>query len=433
MRIGILSTLDTYGGGLYQHGLNILHALDLWKREGCEDEFVLFVMDRFHPVVAEFENKGWTVLPFYASLKEKGWHTLKRYIAKSPYGERARWFYHKLKGIRTNPLVNPAAVRFNPVLNRWLHYNKIDLMFYATPTTDSFEARVPYVSFIMDLQHRLQPHFPEVSVGGQWEGREYMFRNTIRYATLLFVDSDAGKDDVLSFYGSYGAREDRIKVLPYLPAHYLPQNVTEGEKLRVKNKYSLPERYMFYPAQFWPHKNHAVIIQALERLRRVNDVKIPVVFCGSHTGEIRENHFRFITNMGRYCGVADQIHYLGYVPDEDMGALYAGAVALVMPTFFGPANIPYLEAWAFECPVITSDIRGIREQIGEAGILVDPHSPQAWADAMLSLWTNENMRVRLREKGRDRLKAYTPEEYRSRLIDIVEEAKKLVRLQGHFI
>ena len=137
-----------------------------------------------------------------------------------------------------------------------------------------------------------------------------------------------------------------------------------------------------------------------------------------------------IMSMARYCWVAKQVHYLGYVPDEDMGPLYANAVALIMPTFFGPANIPYLEAWAFGCPVLTSDIRGIREQVGDAGILVDPRSTEAMANGILRLWTDEGLRFKLVERGRQRLMAYTPQDYRQRLFEIIEESKARVRLEG---
>ena len=71
---------------------------------------------------------------------------------------------------------------------------------------------------IHDLQHRLQPEFPEVSANGEWERREYRFRNGARYATLLLADSEVGKEDLLNFYGPYGVTPDRVKVLPFIPA-----------------------------------------------------------------------------------------------------------------------------------------------------------------------------------------------------------------------
>jgi glycosyltransferase involved in cell wall biosynthesis len=159
----------------------------------------------------------------------------------------------------------------------------------------------------------------------------------------------------------------------------------------------------------------------------VHQLKIPVVFCGSYDGEIRESTFREVMRFSSQLGLEGEIRYLGYAPDEDMSGLYAGAAALVMPTFFGPTNIPVLEAWAFGCPVLTSDIRGIREQVGDAALLVDPTSVQAIADGIHQLWTDRELGRTLSDLGRQRLSAYTPEDYLRRLIEILEEGKERVR------
>ena len=87
-----------------------------------------------------------------------------------------------------------------------------------------------------------------------------------------------------------------------------------------------------------------------------------------------------------------------------------------MPTFFGPTNIPVLEAWAFGCPVLTSDIRGVREQVGDAALLADPTSVEAIADGIHRLWTDRELGHTLSNLGRRRLAAYTPEDYLRRLM-----------------
>jgi len=125
--------------------------------------------------------------------------------------------------------------------------------------------------------------------------------------------------------------------------------------------------------------------------------------------------------------VDGQAHYLGYVPDEDMASLYAEATGLVMPTFFGPTNIPILEAWAFGCPVITSDIRGVQEQVGDAGLLVDIRSVEAIAAGMLRVWRDDLLREELAKRGRRRLESYSPEEFQRRLSDVVQTASRLIR------
>jgi glycosyltransferase involved in cell wall biosynthesis len=300
-------------------------------------------------------------------------------------------------------------------------------MLYPILSELSFEIGLPYVMAIHDLQHRLQPEFPEVSTNGEWERREYRFRNGARYATLLLADSEVGKEDILNFYGPYGVTPDRVKVLPFISACYLALNVPKSERQRVQAMYSLPERCVFYPAQLWIHKNHTRIVQALGLLKQAHQLKIPVVFCGSYDGAIRESTFREVMRFSSQLGLEGESRYLGYAPDEDMSGLYAGAAALVMPTFFGPTNIPVLEAWAFGCPVLTSDIRGIREQVGDAALLANPTSVEAIADGIYRLWTDQELGRTLADLRRRRLAAYTPEDYLCRLIEILEEGKERVR------
>jgi glycosyltransferase involved in cell wall biosynthesis len=186
---------------------------------------------------------------------------------------------------------------------------------------------------------------------------------------------------------------------------------------------------LFYPAQFWPHKNHARLIQALGLLKQQHRLEIPVVFCGSYSGEIRERTFRSLMCLAVELGVEEQIHHLGYVPDEDMSGIYSEAAGLVMPTFFGPTNIPILEAWAFGCPVLTSDIRGIREQVQDAGILVNPRCVESVADGIYRIWTDQTLASDLVMRGAQRLASYTPDDYRRRLVAILEEAKARVSAQ----
>ena len=216
-------------------------------------------------------------------------------------------------------------------------------MVYPVPQRLSFEVEIPYILAIHDLQHRLQPEFPEVSAGGEWEAREYLFRNGARNATLLLADSEVGREDILNFYGPYGVEPDQVKVLPFLPARYLFAKSDEERRQRIRIKYQLPESYLFYPAQFWPHKNHRRIIEALGQLRNEFGLRIPIVFCGSHAGDIREHTFYEARSVSSEMGLDKEIWYLGYVPDEEMSALYSEAVGLIMPTFFGPTNIPILE------------------------------------------------------------------------------------------
>jgi glycosyltransferase involved in cell wall biosynthesis len=427
MRIGIVPALTASGGGVYQYSITMLGALGEWKEQACEDEFILFARQAPDPML--LNGRDWTFKPLLPvqprSQREKILEASRRIVGEGPHREAWRWLRRQLEKLQ----YNPDLVRSRPDITRWFQCFGVDLMFYSEPDPLSFETGMPYVMAIHDLQHRLQPEFPEVSADGEWELREYIFRNGARYATLLLADSEVGKEDILNFYGPCGVTPDQVKVLPYLPASYLAVDIAERERQRVRATYRLPERYLFYPAQFWPHKNHARIVQALAALKKQHGLKIPIVFCGSHTGKIREHTFNEVMSLSSRLGLEREIHYLGYVPNEDISGIYAEATALVMPTFFGPTNIPVLEAWAFGCPVLTSDIRGIREQTGNAALLVNPCSEESIADGIYQLCMDEDLRCLLADRGRQRLASYTASDYRQRLIEIVEDAKARVPLR----
>jgi glycosyltransferase involved in cell wall biosynthesis len=433
MQIGVFPDLNYLSGGVYQYGLTMLHALRSLKNKG-EDEFLIFAdQDRNHPTIRSLNKLGWTVKPVQPlSLSKRAFALLGHAFGEESLRGATRWLRGQAQGTlrlgKERP-IDPDSIRFRPQADQWFHTCGAELMLYPDARPLCFETKLPFVVAIHDLQHRLQPEFPEVSSGGEWERREHLFRNAARYATLVLTDSEVGREDVLNIYEKYGVSPQRVKVLPFLPAPYLSPAATEIGPEQVRARYQLPDRYMFYPAQFWPHKNHARIVQALKLVKEEHNLEAHVVFCGSHTAPIREQTFREVMRLARELQIERQVHYLGYVPDAAMVGLYMAAVALVMPTFFGPTNIPVLEAWALNCPVVTSDLRGIREQAGDAAILVNPRSVEAIADSIYRLWTDESLRCELIHRGQQRIASYSDEDYSSRLKGIIEEAKSLVSQQ----
>jgi len=433
MRIGIVPELGG-GGGIYQYSLAVLNALSDWTARHVTDEVVLFTDETGHPALRSPNGHHWTIRPLtpppeQPSAAERGSNVVKRLLGEGPHRELLRRVRRKVfpawweldTGMR-----DPAVAWYHLQMGRWLHRSGVDLMVYPAHNVAAFETGPPYIMVVHDLQHRLQPEFPEVSADGEWEAREEFFQRAIGAATMLVTDSEVGKEDVLNFYGACGVTPDRVKVLPFVPAPYLAVGTAELERPRVREVYGLPERYMFYPAQFWPHKNHARIVRALALVKERHNLTIPIAFCGSRTDAIRERTYQELITLSASLGLDDQIRHLGYVSDEDMSGLYAGATALVMPTFFGPTNIPVLEAWAFGCPVLTSDIRGIRDQAGDAALLVDPRSDDSVAEGIHRLWTDEGLRLQLIERGRHRLAAYTPADFSRRFGEILADAKTRV-------
>ena len=332
-----------------------------------------------------------------------------------------------IQGIaRVTRLVHAWRWKFSG--GKWLYVNKrlrkrflahnIDLMIYPVPTTVAFEVGIPYIFAIHDLQHRLHPEFPEVSSFGRRVAREYLFQNGAKHALAILVDSETGKEDVLIAYGLSGVTSEVIKVLPFLPPPYISGGTDESICAEVKQKYSLPEAYIFYPAQFWQHKNHARLIKALYQIRVQYNLKVPAIFVGSRKGA-----FKTVMRLVSHLNLEEQVRCLGFVPEQEMATLYRMATALVMPTFFGPTNIPVLEAFALGCPVITSDIRGIREQVGRAGLLIDPKNVQEMSDAIYRIWTDSTLRQDIIRKGYEKVKTYTPQDYAQKVLSVIKECQ----------
>ncbi len=404
MRLGMLPALKPQDGGIYQYSLSMLREMDELLRDGSEDDFVVFAHDVENAALKTLTSPHWFVRSFRPP-EDSG-----------PDPGRDR---------RLAELPHPEHPRFQPDMHEWFTRCAVDLMIYPFSHRLAIETRIPYVFAIHDLQHRINPQFPEVSAEGEWQRREYLFRNAARFATLLVAGSETGREEIIECYGEFGVEPDRVKVLPFLPCY--------GSKDRptTRARRELPSRYLFYPAQFWPHKNHARIIQALAIIKHQNGEAIPIVFAGGHGGSIREETWQEVMTLARQLGLQDQIHDLGYVPDEEMDALFRGATALIMPTFFGPTvSIPVLEAWALGCPVLTSDVRGIREQAGDAAVLVDPASVESIAEGTRQLWTDEKRREVLKQRGVERLRMHRRDDYREKLSAILSEAKDRARFEG---
>lgn len=420
---GIAPASLEWSGGIYQYSQLMLDVIGSLR--ASRDERFVVLGNGIGPRSPVLGGRQWQIAALEPDVGGRRLLHFASRFAQAYLSAKQRdaltSFYLRLRAAKPVP-AHVDSPQARPDVRSWLEARGIDVVIYPAPMATAFESGVPYVFAVHDLQHRLQPEFPEVSADGEWERREYLFLNGIAGATMVLVDSEIGKQDVLDFYG-HSIDADRVVALPFLPA--APADVQPEDRTRVRFSYDLPHRYLFYPAQFWPHKNHERLVEALGQLAR-EGTRVPLVLVGSAGGTLRKRTLERVHAAARHNGIEDLVRHLGYVPAEDLAPLYAEAVALAMPTFFGPTNIPVLEAWALDCPVLTSDIRGIREQVGDAAILADPRSVEALRDAIRSLWGDEQLRRSLVERGRRRLASYTRADYTARLTQILDTTRALV-------
>lgn len=412
VRIGIYRHYSPLVGGGFHYEMMALNALSEIAQQSA-DEFVCITNpDEDIEWLATQGGLAYRGLPIQTlSGRPEATQPLEAFLGNKPTAGRE---------------YDANQLLFDPFGARAVRKAGLDLIIQLSFHPFCFGSLKPFIVPIYDLNHRLHPEFPEVSAFGETNLRDYVFTNMCKYATFVLVDSEVGKSHVLRFYGDH-IDADRIRILPYYPPFRRSGMPGAQELERVSTKYRLPPRYFFYPAQFWRHKNHELIVRALRLIadERAEDVR--VVLCGNYADYFRALNIKRLSELANELRVDDRVVYLGKVPDEDMPALYRLSCGLVMPTFFGPTNLPPLEAWHFGRPVITSNIPGIREQIGEAGLLVDPRSPQELARAMLRIWRDEALAAELAERGKRRLAEYGWEDFVNRLAEIVTEACGRVR------
>jgi len=210
---------------------------------------------------------------------------------------------------------------------------------------------------------------------------------------------------------AYDVAPGRVFPLPYIAPQYIYEALAKPPR---KLSYELPEKYLFYPATFWSHKNHPNLFAAIAKLRaQYPDIQL-VLAGGKHNG------YPAARDAVAALGLERNVTFLGYVPDEDMFELYRRARGMVMPSFFGPTNIPQLEAFVAGCPVAVSGVYGVPEQVGDAALLFDPKSVDEIADAAERLWVDDALCADLAEKGRLRAESWGPVQFSARLRTIVE-------------
>jgi len=277
-------------------------------------------------------------------------------------------------------------------LEQFLLQQKVDLVYFLEPSSRVLSLqKLNCIITVWDLCHRDTPEFPEVREWNQFLTRETIYHHCLAQALLVLADSDALVDRLVE---RYGIDRNRVMAMPFSPSPFLADDASNN--VDVLGKYNLSEGYFFYPAQFWAHKNHIRILQAVQLLKKQGK-EYNAVFCGSDQGNAE-----YIKQVIHDNNLAGQVKVLGFVPVEDMRNLYQYCRAVVMPSYFGPTNIPPLEAWMLGKPLIYSDI--FTEQVGDAALLVNPDDANELASAMERIGEPDELCATLVERGARRLK-----------------------------
>jgi glycosyltransferase involved in cell wall biosynthesis len=256
------------------------------------------------------------------------------------------------------------------------------------PSQDAFTTEVPSVYQPHDLQHL---HLPEFFSRWQAERREVIYRAHCERAAAVVAMSSWGRQDLISSYGLDPAKVWVVPGASVLSAYPAP---TAEELEAMRSRFGLPERFLLYPAQPWPHKNHERLLEALALVSDRTGTPVPLVCSGAPAGA-----FERVRERAVELRISEAISFPGFVSPKELRGLYELATALVFPSRFEGWGLPVCEAFSAGLPVAASSATGLPDLIGDAGLIFDPESPEQIAEAVQRLWDEGELRETLARRG----------------------------------
>ena len=265
----------------------------------------------------------------------------------------------------------------------------------------------PFVYTLHDIQEN---YYPENFSRWQRAWRYRVHAQLLARAARVICESRFVKADIIR---SFGVSEQQTVVMAAPPLLPFPADTSDYRLQAVRVRLQLPEKFLFYPAQFWVHKNHLRLIEAFAgAVTDVPDLKLVL------TGKKRDEYAAVMKAVAGF-GLSDKVCHLGYVAQDDLPAIYQFATALIMPSLFESVSIPIYEAFQQGTPVLASNILAIPEQVGDAGPLFDPTSVASIKQAILRVTADPELARQLGKRGQDRMLAMTPERYGAQLKDLL--------------
>lgn len=289
----------------------------------------------------------------------------------------------------------------NTWLARQCRKRKIALVHHAGGVVPMVRTSRPVLT-IHDLQYL---YYPEYFTKTKLNYLKVMVPRSAELARLVLVPSEYTRRTVI----------ERLNIDPSIvivvPHGVSPRDGKEPTH-KIRARYDVSEPFFIYPAITYPHKNHLVLIDAFAKVLKTHPETTLVLTGAKGSTEVR------IRSAIQGLGIRARVKRLGYIPSEDLDALYHEAVAMTFPSRFEGFGAPVLEAMARGCPVIASDATALPEVVEDHGHLVSPDNADHWAGAMTEVLEDSELRTRLAKSGLERAREFTW----TRSADILEEA-----------
>jgi glycosyltransferase involved in cell wall biosynthesis len=249
----------------------------------------------------------------------------------------------------------------------------------------------PGVLTVNDLQHL---HYPQFFSDNEYKERERLYRESAERARHIICISEFTRQDV---HRQYGIPLEKMSTVWIIPSRSVWEPLCDSSRADLLAGMGVTNRFFFFPAHCWPHKNHARLIDAFHTVASELPADISLVMTGS---PLPEYHPAAILIHDR--GLSKRVVHLGYRSPLEVRALFQGCLALVFPSLFEGFGMPVAETIIAGKPVLCSNVTSLPEIAGDAALTFDPNSVEEIAMSMLGVATNTELRAALVEAGRRR-------------------------------
>jgi glycosyltransferase involved in cell wall biosynthesis len=267
-----------------------------------------------------------------------------------------------------------------------------DLLFCPFTAPTYYEAGIPTVCTVYDVQFATYPQFFEAD---DLAHRRSTFLDACRKATTLVAISTFSRNSAIT---CGCLPPEKIRTILLRMAMRV-QSSPKNERHSLLDRFGLePQKYLLYPANFWRHKNHEMLLTAFG-ISCADGLPPDVKLVLTGSPGTRQD---FVHAAVKALGLKGRVVFPGYVSNAELAALLVGARGMIFPSLYEGFGLPLLEAMAAEVPVGCGNIASMPEVTGDAAILFDPKKPFDIANAIVKLVLDEDMRQHLIEKGRTR-------------------------------
>jgi glycosyltransferase involved in cell wall biosynthesis len=285
---------------------------------------------------------------------------------------------------------------YGRIISKEINDNNIDLYFCPLMVLEPVIVHIPTVINIPDVQHE---YFPEFFDKDSLNWRQLHYNASVANANMVLTVSEFSRR---TFLFKYNISPDKVKSV-YLAGdeifHYSANPTIQNS---VRQRYSLPETYGYFPANTWPHKNHHILLKAMQFYKSKYGSPPKIVL----TGAKDTGHKDLLRSINEY-DLNNDIVFLGYLPKEDMPYIYRNASFLVFPSLFEGFGMPVLEAMLCECPVICSNTTSLPEVAGDAALFFDPNNPEELAERMNQILADHGLRNNIVARGLVQARKFT--------------------------